>query len=93
MEEFDGFLHKYDGKNAYCTLTSKAGEVFECEYLSKEFKKHGIRENRRFKCRVSDYEMELEAIPDVEISEEREAAINKMIAEALGDDNQPQNDY
>jgi hypothetical protein len=97
LEEFDGFVDQIDGETAYVTLTSKAGEILHGEYPASELKAQGIQERRRFRCRTIDagsqVAFELEAIPDIEVSEERERAIREAIRDSLGDDDGSQDDY
>jgi hypothetical protein len=98
IEEFLGFVDKIDGDVAYITLTSIAtGEKFFCEYSDKELTQE-FREHRQFKCRTVEVgpttvEIEFEAIPDQEITPEREQEIDEWLNRTLGDDDEPQNDY
>jgi hypothetical protein len=88
LEEFEGFVDQIDGDVAHVTLKTRAGEVLYGEYPAAEFRARGIHERRRFKCRTIDgglnVEIDLEAIPDREVSEERERAIEEELQELLG---------
>jgi hypothetical protein len=97
LEEFEGFVDKFDGGVAHVTLKTESGETFYGEYPAAELKAQGIRERRRFKCWTVEVgpsvEFVMEPIPDREISEERERQIDEWLRESLGDDDAPQNDY
>ena len=97
LEEFDGFLDKFDGDVAHVTLKTKSGEMFYGEYPAAELKAQGIRERRRFKCWTVEVgtgvEFVMEPTPDRELSEERERQIDEWLHNSLGDDDAPQNDY
>jgi hypothetical protein len=96
LEEFLGFVDQIDGDVAHVTLTAQTGEKLYGEYPAAELKARGIHEHRRFKCRTIEaglgVEFDLEPIPDCEVSEERERAIEAELRELLGDDDGPQDD-
>lgn len=90
LEEFDGVVDCIDGDVAYVTLTVKeTGETLLGEYSAAKLAELGIRERRRFKCKTVDrenhIEIEMEPIPDREISQEEERVIGEKILELLGD--------
>jgi hypothetical protein len=97
LEEFEGFVDKFEGDVAHATLKTQSGETFYGEYPAAELKAQGIRERRRFKCWTVEVgpgvEFVMEPIPDRELSEERERQIDEWLRESLGDDDAPQNDY
>lgn len=97
LEEFVGVVDQIDGTVAYVTLTANTGEKLSGEYPSEELESRGIREHRRFRCRTLEIgtrvEFELEPIPDCEVSEQRERAIDERLRDALGRDDGPQDDY
>jgi hypothetical protein len=97
LEEFEGFVEKFDNDVAHVTLKTKSGEIFYGEYPAIELKAQGIRERRRFKCWTVEVgpsvEFVMEPIPDRELSEERERQIDEWLQKSLGDDDAPQNDY
>ncbi len=97
LEEFEGFLDKFDGDVAHVTLTTGSGETFYGEYPAAELKAHGVRERRRFKCWTVEVgpsvEFVMEPIPDRALSEDRERQLDEWLRQSLGDDNAPQNDY
>ncbi len=90
LEEFEGFLEKYDGNVAYVTLTTDAGETIHGEYPAPELKAEGVRERRRFKCWTveagSDVKFVVHPIPDVIVSEAEERQLDEWLRESLGDD-------
>ena len=97
LEEFVGFVDQIEGDVAYLTLKPETGETLYGEYPAGELKARGIHEHRHFKCRTieagSHVEFDLEPIPDREVSEERERAIEEKLRKFLGDDDGPQDDY
>jgi len=97
LEEFEGFVDKFDSDVAHVTLKTQSGETFYGEYPAAELKAQGIREGRRFKCWTIEVgpsvEFVMEPIPDREFSEERERQLDEWLRKSLGDDDAPQNDY
>jgi hypothetical protein len=97
LEEFEGFVDKFDGEVAHVTLKTSSGETFYGEYPAAELKAQGIRERRRFKCWTVEMgprvEFVMEPIPDQQLSEERERQLDEWLRKSLGDDDAPQNDY
>jgi hypothetical protein len=97
LEEFVGFVDQIDADVAYITLKPQTGEALNGEYPAAELNAKGIYERRYFKCRTieagSHVEFDLEPIPDRELSEERERAIEDRLRKSLGDDDGPQDDY
>jgi len=97
LEEFEGFLEKFDSDVAYVTLKTPSGEILHGEYPAVELKAKGIREHRRFKCWTvevgTDVKFVVAPIPDQQLSKEREWEIRKLLEESLGDDAAEQNDY
>ena len=91
LEEFTGVLERIDGDVAHVTLTSKTtGEILWGEYPATELADLGIREGRRFQLRtvqvdIRTIRIEMEAIPDKEISPERKQEIYEEIDRLLGD--------
>ncbi len=90
LESFEGFVTEVDGAIAYVTLESPDGEVLYGQYQASELFARGIRERRRFRCRTvktaTGVRVELEALPEEEISERLEQEIWDRIARSLGDD-------
>lgn len=90
LEEFEGFVDQIDGEVAYITLTPTSGEPLYGEYPAAELRAKGIHERRRFKCRTIEagrhISFEVEPIPDLEVSKERERAIEEELRKLLGDD-------
>lgn len=96
LEEFEGVLDKIEGDVAHVTLTSKLnGEVLLGEFTAAEMSAAGIRQGRRFECRVvalgQTTETELTAIPDRKLSLERWQEIQEALSK-LGDPDAPQSD-
>lgn len=91
LEEFEGFVDQFDGEVAYVTLKTPSGETFYGQYPTAELMARGIRERRRFVCKTveagSQVTIDLEAIPDLEVSEDRERVIEEKLRELLGDEN------
>ena len=92
LETFDGVLDCIDGDTAYLTLTSTAnGDVLYAEYPAAKFAEKGIEEEDRFICKTVDTDggthIEIEAVPDVELTEEHLKAIREKIYKVL-----PRND-
>ncbi len=85
LESFIGVLERVDGGTAHVTLTSEAtGEVLWGEYPAAEMARLGVREGRRFRCRTVEVDtatvrIEIEPIPDVEISPERDREIEQLL--------------
>lgn len=97
LEEFEGVLDKLEGDVAHVTLTSKLnGDVLLGEFTAAEMAAAGIRQGRRFECRVAEVgnstETELKSIPDRKLSAERKREIEEALSK-LGDDDAPQDDY
>lgn len=90
LEEFEGFVDQFDGEVAHLTLKTESGETFYGQYPTAELMARGIRERRQFKCRTVDagthVTIELEAVPEREVSADRERAIEEQLQELLGDD-------
>lgn len=91
IEEFEGVVDKVDGDLAFVTLTAKdTGETLLGEYPSAKLVELGIHERRRFRCRTvscgEGVKVEMEPIPDREISKERERQIDEWLQKSLGDD-------
>jgi hypothetical protein len=67
FDEFVGVVDKIEDEVAYCTLMAvNDGEILNVEFMASDLERYNIKERRRFKCRSY---VELEAIPDIEISE------------------------
>lgn len=86
LEEFEGFVDKFDGNLAHITLKTKDGEIIWAEYPTSILLTKGIREHRRFKCSTVEVEgkveLKFEAIPDCEVDEK---ALDKKLKELLMD--------
>ncbi|HWL08246.1 MAG TPA: hypothetical protein VNQ76_07575 [Planctomicrobium sp.] len=97
LEEFEGFVEKFEGGVAHVTLKTQTGETLYGEYPAVELKTNGIRERRRFKCwtveRGSSVDFMMQPIPDRELSNDRVRQIDDWLQESLGDDDALQNDY
>ncbi len=95
LEEFEGFVDKFDADVAHISLRTCSGEIFYGQYPTAELMAKGIQERRRFKCRTveagSHVKIDLEAIPDREVSEARELAIKERLRKLLGDDDDSEN--
>jgi hypothetical protein len=96
LEEFEGVLDKIEGDIAHVTLTSKLNsEVLLGEFTAAEMSAAGIRQGRRFECRVvavgNSTETELKSIPDRKLSAERKREIQEALSK-LGDPDAPQSD-
>lgn len=90
-EEHNCFLDKIDGEIGYVTIKTKDEELWG-EISATELAEKGIRERRRFKMHSFSC-IDLEAIPDKEISSEECKRICQEIEDLLGDGDKPQNDY
>lgn len=91
LERFTGFVDRVDGDVAYVTIKSDHGETILGEYSASELAKLGIFERRRFECRTIQVDgsvrVDMNAIPDIPISWEENAAIDREIDDLLdGDD-------
>lgn len=90
LEEFQGFVDRFDGEIAHVTLTAASGETLHGEYPVAQLAARGIGERRRFRCWTvevgSAVEFILLPIADRELSEERERQIDDWLAKSLGDD-------
>ena len=98
LEEFEGFVEEVDDEVAYVTLKDKTGQKLQGEYPASELETLGIHERRRFYCRTFDVgggnvKIELSAIPDRQVSEERQRAIDEELRRAMGGDDGPEDDY
>ncbi len=94
LEEFVGWIDRTEGEITYLTLRAPDGEILYGEYPTEKLQKLGII--RRFKCQTierdnGDIGINLEPLPDLELSEERRKEIDEML-KLLGDDDEPQND-
>jgi len=89
LEEFEGFVDRFDGEIAHVTLKMDE-EIFIGEYSTKELKEKGIKEHRRFKCWTVEKEnkvvLKFESIPDKIITEDREKEINEFIDKSIGNE-------
>lgn len=96
IESFYGILDRIDGDIAHVTLTD-LGENVVGQYSAKKMLDCGVRENRKFKLHVtvngSSATIDIQAIPDVELSEEKQREIHDKIVAAFGDDDSTQDDY
>lgn len=90
LETFEGFVDQVDAGIAFVTLTSPDGETIRGEYAAEELASLGIFERRRFVCKTLEaggsVRVHLEAVPDREVTPEKEAAFDREIDELLADD-------
>lgn len=84
VDEFDGFVQGVRDGVAHLDLKAADGEKLWAEHPFAELEAAGIREGRRFKLRTV-VSLEFEAVPDVEMTEEREREIDEEIKRAFGD--------
>jgi hypothetical protein len=92
LETFEGVLDCIDGDTAYVTLTSTTnGDVLYGEYPAASFSAKGIEEEDRFICKTVGMDgatrIEIQAVPDAELTEENIRAIRAKIEKVL-----PRND-
>lgn len=90
LETFEGFVEQIVDDTAYVTLTSQYGDTLDGKYPARELETRGIHERRRFGCKVVEcgdqIRVDLEAIPDIDLSEEQLRQIQRETDEMLGDD-------
>lgn len=90
LETFEGYVERVDGDTAYFTLQSaEYNDVLEGECPVSKLLKKGIIEQSRFICRTIEengvIRIELEPIPDIEVTDEEAQAIEKEMKEAFPD--------
>jgi hypothetical protein len=101
LETFEGFVDGIRNGIAYFTLRSKpvlvcpeigyeTGDILWCECEASKLLDLGIKEKRKFKCWTVEQDdgsvtIEMEAIPDKVITEERWKEICRDIDERLGE--------
>lgn len=87
LERFDGVVDVIEGETAFVTLTSKSGEELIGEYPASELAKLGIHGRRRFICKTvvakGKVEVRFQAIPDLEVTADEEAAIDQELDELI----------
>ena len=87
LEKFSGVVDAIEGETAFVTLMSESGEELIGEYPTSEFAKLGIRNRRRFTCQTvvanGEVEVRFQPIPDVEVTPEEEAAIDRELDELI----------
>lgn len=87
LEEFEGFVDRFDADIAHVTLKTMSGETFYGEYPAAELKAMGIGERRRFKCWTvehgSSVNFVMEPIPDAAISDYRERQIDQWLLDII----------
>jgi hypothetical protein len=80
-EEFQGFVEKIEGDNAYVRLDSQRGDRLNGPYPAGELAAAGIGERNRFILRTvdlgRDVRIEVTPIPPVELTAEREREIEE----------------
>ena len=88
LEEFNGFLDQIRDGIAHFTL-KKGDETFWCECEADKLTKHGVKESRRFICRTieigDEVDIQIEAIPDKELTPEDYARIDAQLKD-IGDE-------
>jgi hypothetical protein len=96
LETFEGFVDQIVGDVAHVTLTSEYGDTLYGEYLAADLACKGIEERSRFKVVTVEVNgtvrVDIEPIPDRELTADEERAIQEEIEQQLGTD-EPDNDY
>lgn len=88
LETFEGFVESIDEDTAYLRFTADNGDILYGQHSASELTEKGIHERRRFRCVVrkdSDgIHVDLESIPDKELSDERVREIWDEIERTVG---------
>jgi hypothetical protein len=88
LESFEGFVDQIDGGTAYVTLKSEHGDTLHGVYPAAKLAELGIKERRRFTCRTIErggrVEVDLTAIPEMDVTPEDQQAIADRITKIFG---------
>lgn len=90
LERLEGVVDRIEEHHAFVTLRSEHGEELVGEYPALEFQRLGIRERRRFICETVEsasqgVQVRLTKIPEIELTEDDELAIDREIEELVAD--------
>jgi hypothetical protein len=91
LESFEGYVDEVDGDTAYVTLESRNnGDVLQGKYSASELLKKGIEEQSRFLCRTiksnGSTRVDVQPLPDAEVTDEEVRAISEEIDRAFPSD-------
>jgi hypothetical protein len=88
LESFDGFVDQVEGDTAYVRLKSREhGDILYGEYPASELLEKGIEEQTRFLCRTAKVDgttrVDIQAVPNVQVTGEELRVIEEKIDRAL----------
>jgi hypothetical protein len=91
LESFEGYVDEVDCDTAYVTLQSvEHGDVLHGKYSASELLKKGIEEQSRFLCRTikanGATRVDLQPLPDAEVTDEEVRAISEEMDRAFSSD-------